>query len=129
MDEIIHPPCPAVHVDDRELPGHPVQGLPAVAVDECLLEQGSPEGRGMEEKSQGPEMFFSLVQEGGGKTGVWGGAGLHVLSAGHGRAGERPPGMHAVTAESAIKIFHSDPPDHLVIFFSVDTSSSRSSIS
>ncbi|MCA1787785.1 MAG: hypothetical protein LC657_17565 [Desulfobacteraceae bacterium] len=40
----------------------------------------------MEEKSQGPEMFFSLIQEGGGKAGVWGGAGLHVLSAGHGRA-------------------------------------------
>ena len=40
----------------------------------------------MEEKSQGPEMFFSLDQEGGGKTGVWGGSGLHVLSAGHGRA-------------------------------------------
>ena len=179
VDKIIHPPGVAVHVDDRELPGHPVQGIPAVAVDEGLLEQGlghggvdvvpvpvaahcldavfgklfvqqavqgaagmdqvvggvghepeqslvlvhqgilflggegigkripgvadpvvqeqglagggideqsPPEGRGMEEKSQGPEMFFSLDQEGGGKTGVWGGSGLHVLSAGHGRA-------------------------------------------
>jgi hypothetical protein len=85
-DKIIHPPGAAVHVDDRKLPGHPVQSLPAVAVDKCLLEQGAPEGRSMEEKSQGPEMFFSLVQEGGGKTGVWGGSGLHVLSAGHGRA-------------------------------------------
>ncbi|MFN2359126.1 MAG: hypothetical protein ABR534_15460 [Desulfotignum sp.] len=97
------------------MPPHacPISRL-AVAVDECLLEQGlghggvdvvpdpvvqeqglagggideqgAPEGRGMEEKSQGPEMFFSLVQEGGGKTGVWGGTGLHLLSAGHGRA-------------------------------------------
>jgi hypothetical protein len=44
VDEIIHPPCPAVHVDDRELPGHPVQGLPAVAVDKCLFEQGLGHG-------------------------------------------------------------------------------------
>jgi hypothetical protein len=44
VDEIIHPPCPAVHVDDRELPGYPVQGLPAVAVDKCLFEQGLGHG-------------------------------------------------------------------------------------
>lgn len=164
VDEIIHPPGVAVHVDDGKLPDHPVQGPAAVAVDKCLLEQGlghggvdvvpvpvaalcldavfgklpvqqavqgagrvrqvvpgvghepehppvfvhqgilflgvqgigkrvpgvtdpviqehglagvrvdeqgAPEGRRMEGEAQGPEMFFSLVQEAGGKPGVW----------------------------------------------------------
>jgi hypothetical protein len=43
-------------------------GLAGVRVDE----QGAPEGRGMEEKTQWPEMWPSLVQEAGGKSGVWG---------------------------------------------------------
>jgi hypothetical protein len=37
-------------------------------------------------------MFFSLVQEAGGKSGVWGWPRLHLFYAGHGRA-TKPSGV------------------------------------